>query len=279
MMMKRARTEFGTGVVEALIAITLLSLVMAAMVGVLLQQQRFYMVTGDAANTSGTLQRLEAAVVTELLPLSPGGGDVVYADPDSVVLRAFRGVYAVCEKKLTTDVFITVRPLSDGVPLRTDSILVFSHGTQASFSDDHWKAVRITSIKKDVCPDSSAAWTATIPDLNGLLSQVPIGAPVRVFQRASYWLTPENNWWVLKTTALSGQPSLVGGPLASTDSTAASVLQFRYLDLNGNPTATLAEIARVEVDVSAVGAVPRQRGGVPLRRDRTVSIRLRNADS
>ncbi len=279
MMMKRARTEFGSGVVEALIAITLLSLVMAAMIGVLIQQQRFYMVTGDAANTSGTLQRLESAVVMEMLPLSPGGGDVVYADPDSVVLRAFRGVYAVCDKKLTTDVFITVRPLSDGVPLRTDSVLVFSHGTQASFADDHWKAVNIVSIKKDVCPDSSAAWTATIPGLNGLLSQVPIGAPVRVFQRGSYWLTPENGSWVLKSNAVNGQPSLVGGPLAPTDSSAASVLQFHYLDLNGNPTATLAEIARVEVDVSAMGAVPRRRGGTPLRRDRTVSIRLRNADS
>ncbi len=279
MMMRRARGEWGTGVVEALIAITLLSLVMAAMVGVLLQQQRFYMVTGDAATTTGTLQRLEAAVVTEMLPLSPGGGDVVYADPDSMVLRAFRGVYAVCDKKITTDVFITVRPLSVGVPLRTDSVLVFSHGTQASFSDDHWKAVGIASVKADVCPDGSAAWTATIPDLNGLLAEVPIGAPVRVFQRASYWLTPQNGSWVLKTTALDGQPSLVGGPLASTDSTAASVLQFRYLDLNGKTTAKPAEIARVEVDVSAVGIVPRRRGGVPLRRDRTVSIRLRNADS
>ncbi len=278
-MMRRARTELGAGVVEALIAITLLSLVMAAMVGVLLQQQRFYMVTGDAANTSGTLQRLETAVVTELLPLSPLGGDVIYADPDSVLLRAFRGVYAVCDKKVTTDVFITVRPLSEGVPLRTDSVLVFSNGTQASFADDHWKAARITSIKKGECPDSSAAWTATMPDLSGQLSQVPIGAPVRVFQRASYWLTPENGSWVLKSNALDGQPALVGGPLASADSLASSVLQFRYLDKDGNATGILAEIARVEVDVAAVGAVPRTRGGTPLRRDRTVSIRLRNADS
>ncbi len=278
-MMRRARTELGSGVVEALIAITLLSLVMAAMVGVLLQQQRFYMVTGDAANTSGTLQRLETAVVSELLPLSPVGGDVIYADPDSVLLRAFRGVYAVCDKKVTTDVFITVRPLSDGVPLRTDSVLVFSHGTRASFSDDHWKAVRITSIKKGECPDSSAAWTATMPDLSGQLSQVPIGAPVRVFQRASYWLTPENGSWVLKSNALDGQPALIGGPLASADSAASAVLQFRYLDKDGKATGTLAEIARVEVDVVAVGTVPKRRGGTPLRRDRTVSIRLRNADS
>lgn len=278
-MMRRARRELGAGVVEALIAITLLSLVMAAMVGVLLQQQRFYMVTGDAANTSGTLQRLETAVVSEMLPLSPVGGDVVYADPDSVQLRGFRGVYAVCDKKVTTDVFITVRSLSEGVPLRTDSVLVFSNGTQASFADDHWKAVNINSIKKGECPDSSAAWTAVIPDLNGVLNQVPIGAPVRVFQRASYWLTPENGSWVLKSNALNGQPTVVGGPLASADSTASAVLLFRYLDKDGNATGTLAEIARVEVDVAAVGAVPKRRGGTPLRRDRTVSIRLRNADS
>ncbi len=277
--MRRACNAIGGGVAEALIAMTLLTLVLAAMVGVLMQQQRFYLVTGDAANTSGALQRVEMAVAPELMPLSPGGGDVVYADPDSVALRAFRGVHAVCDKGMTSDVFIAVRLLSEGVPLREDSALVYSHGTRATLADDHWKPVRITSVRQDVCPDSTAAWTGVVPDLNAVLAEIPIGAPVRVFQRASYWLTVQDGGWYLMSDALSGSATVVSGPLAPADSSASSVLQFHYLDRDGNPTGTLSDIVRIEVDVAAVGTVPRRRGDVPMRRDRTVSIKLRNADS
>jgi hypothetical protein len=276
-MRDRLRSKSGVSLVETLIAVTLLSLVLAAMVGVLLQQQRFYLVTGDAANTVAIVQRVEAALTSEFMPLNPSAGDAVYAGADSFALRAFRGVYAVCAKRLTSELLLTVKSLAGGPALRVDSALVYSVGAKPTVSDDSWRPVEITSVHDDTCPDSTQAWTAVIPGGTALLSEVPIGAPFRVFHRASYWLTTEDGSWYLKTDALSGSPMVVSGPLAPADSAATSVLRFRYLDTTGNPTTDLAAISGMEIEVAAVGTVARRRGGTPLRKNRTMKVKLRNA--
>ncbi len=276
-MRHRLRNQSGSGLVETLIAVVLLSLVLASMVGVLLQQQRFYMVTGDVANTASVLQRVETALTTELMPLNPELGDVRYADPDSFESRVFRGVYALCDKQLSTDVIVTVRSLTGGPPLSTDSALVYSHGQKATAADDHWKPVLVASVTGDTCPDGTPGWTGVVADLNGVLDEIPLGAPVRVFHWGSYWLTPESGSWFLKTDALSGAPMVVSGPLASADSAASSVLRFSYLDVASNPAATLGEIERVAIDISAVGVVPKRRGGTPVSKERTLLVKLRNA--
>jgi len=276
-MTARMRSERGAGLLEMLIAVTLLTIVMATMVGVLLQQQRFYLVAGDSANTVSILQRVEAVVSAELLPLNAAAGDVIHADLDSVKLRAFRGVYAVCDKREVTDAELTVRSLSGGLAIPVDSALVYSHGLRATVADDHWKPVAITAVQPDTCPDSTPAWTATVPALNGDLGEIPIGGPVRAFHWSSYWLTTQDGSWFMKSDALSGSPMVVSGPLAPSDSASASVLSFRYIDWQGDPTATITEIERIEIDVMALGVVPTTRGGLPMRKNRTVSVKLRNA--
>jgi hypothetical protein len=160
-----------------------------------------------------------------------------------------------------------------------DSLLVFSEGTKGSFADDHWVAGALVSIGSigDMCPDSTPGYTMGITDdLENYVPELPIGAPVRIFEHASFWLAAQNGGWVLKSSAQGGQPMVVSGPLAPADSAAASVLQFRYLDADGNPTATLTEIARIEIELAAVGAVPMRRGGEPLSRNRNIAIKLRN---
>ncbi len=132
-------------------------------------------------------------------------------------------------------------------------------------------------MSKDTCPDGTPGWTASIPDLNGLLSQIPIGSAVRVFHPASYWLSSEDGSWFLKTDANPGGAVRIASRLAPADSAAAAVMSFRYLDVRGKSTATLDEIAKIEIAASAVGVVPKRRGGQPLRKEQTVSIALRNA--
>lgn len=276
-MKLHGRGEVGSSLMEMMIAITVMSLVLAAMVGVLLQQQRFYMVAGDSANTVSVLQRVETAVTAEFMPLNPSGSDIIYAADDSLALRVFRGVYTVCGKRVTTDVFVTVTSLTNARSIPQDSALVYSSGTRPSLADDHWKTVAINSVKKEACPDGTPGWTAVIPDLNGLLSQIPIGAPLRVFHPASYWLSAEDGSWFMKSDANPGGAMRIASRLAPSDSAAASVMRLRYLDVQGVPTATLNEIAQIEIAASAVGIVPKRRGGQPLRREQTVSIALRNA--
>lgn len=276
-MTRRLREERGGGLVEILIAIILVSIVLASMMGVLIQQQRFYMVAGDAANTTNRLQMLETVVTPELLPLNPAANDVVYASEDSVVLRAFRGIYWVCDKKMLSNAQVTVTALTDSPPLRRDSAAVYSQGTKATYKDDHWKYIPIGSVAAGLCPDSTAGWVASVPALNGMLSQVPLGAPIRVFKPASYWRVVENGKWVLKTDAISGTPTTIA-ELAPADSTAASILRLGYVDAEGNPASTLSEIIGVEVDMLAIGEVPTQRGGRPLSRGRALYVKMRNAD-
>jgi hypothetical protein len=276
-MTARLRAERGGGLVEILIAIILVSIVLASMMGVLIQQQRFYMVAGDAANTTNRLQMLETVVTPELLPLNPAANDVVYADEDSVVLRAFRGIYWVCDKKMLSNAQVTVTTLTTSPPLRRDSAAIYSQGPKATYKDDHWEYIAIGSVANGLCPDSTAGWVADVPSLNGVLSQVPLGAPLRVYRPASYWRVVENGKWVLKTDAISGNPTTVA-ELAPADSAASSILRLGYVDDDGNPTSTLSEIIGVEIDLVAIGDVPTQRGGRPLSRGRTLYVKMRNAD-
>ena len=277
MILNPLRSDHGGGLVETLIAFTLLAIVLTAMVGVLIQQQRFYLIASDAANTVGTLQRFEEVVTPELMPLNPTAGDIVFADPDSVKARVFRGVYWVCDKRMTTDVQITVRSLTGSLAIPADSALVYSNGTRATMADDHWKPVQVTSVKGDVCPDSTPGWTAVVPGLNGSMAEIPVGAPTRAFQVASYWLSIQNGSWYMKSDALDGSPMVVTGPLAPADSTGASVLSLRYSDRFGKTTATLTEIHKIEIDVSALGMVPTKRGGAPMNKSRALAVKLRNA--
>jgi hypothetical protein len=276
-MTGRLRAERGGGLVEILIAIILVSIVLASMMGVLIQQQRFYLVAGDAANTTNRLQLLETVVTPELLPLNPSASDVIYASEDSVVLRAFRGIYWVCDRRMAVNAEITVTSLTNSPPLKLDSAAVYSQGAKATYKDDHWKMAAIGTVANGICPDSTKGWVAEVPALNGVLSQVPLGAPLRVYKPASYWRVAENGKWVLKTDALGGTPTTIA-ELAPADSSASSILRLGYYDAEGNPTTVLDSIVGIEIGIAAIGVVPTTRGGDPLRRDRTMYVKMRNAD-
>jgi hypothetical protein len=170
-----------------------------------------------------------------------------------------------------------LRALTNAPPLRRDSATIYSQGPKATYKDDHWKYITVGSVKAGLCPDSTAGWVAEVPGLNGVLSQVPLGAPVRVYRPSSYWRVVENNKWVLKTDALSGKATTIA-ELAPSDSSASSILRLAYVDSAGNTTTTLSEIIGLEIDVVAIGDVPTQRGGRPLRRESSLYVKMRNAD-
>ena len=274
--MRASRCESGSGIVELIFAMILASIILAGLVGMLIQQHRFYLVTDDASRVAGILNRMETALGPEFFPLSPGAQDIIFAGPDSVEMRVFRGVYAVCDRKINTDVFLTLRPLTGSAAILPDSIMVYSKGTRATVSDDHWKVVKIKSVSAGICPDGTAGWVAVVPGLNGVLSQIPDGAPVRAFRHGSYALAQQDGFWEMRTSAWGGS-RVIGGRLAPEDSAAASVLQFHYYDADGNPTAVLPQIVRVEVAATALGRVPIRPSSNPLSRHSTVSIGLRNA--
>jgi hypothetical protein len=275
--MTRSRARDGHVLIETLIAIIISLVVMSAMIGGMMQQQRFYRVAGDVSETVGTLQRVETAILPELLPINPSAGDLIFAGADSIAVRTSRGVYAVCDKRVTTDVIVTVRGLTGAsLPLAPDSAFVYVRGVRSSLSDDGWVPVKLKNTAPEMCPDSTPGWRANVPALTALADQLPVGSPVRVFRRASYWLTPEPDGWYLKTNATNGSPMVVAGPLAPTDSAASSTLRFRYLDADGGAAAWPAQVARIAVELNGIGKVPGRRGGVAYGTGRRLVLDLRN---
>jgi hypothetical protein len=267
----------GYSLVEMMIALLVSMVVMAALMGMVIHQQRFYLIANDISQTVSDLQRVETVVVPELLPLSPSAGDIVFAGDDSIAMRVFRGVYSVCDKLLAPDFAIVVRNLTgNSVPLITDSVLIYSRGQQRGLADDSWRPVKMSSVNTTTCPDGTPAWRAVIPDLNGVSFQIPVGSPVRAFRHGSYWLELSSDGWYLKTDATSGTAVVVVGPLTPPDSAASAALRFRYLDVQGDVATTNDEIARIDLDVSSLGTVPGMRDGLPHRARHRLSFDIRN---
>jgi hypothetical protein len=267
----------GYSLVEMMIALLVSMVVMAALMGMVIHQQRFYLVANDISETLNDLQRVETVVVPELLPLSPGAGDILFAGDDSIAMRVFRGVYSVCDKLLAPDFAIVVRNITgNSIPLITDSVFIYSRGTQRGLSDDSWHSVKMSSVNSTTCPDGTPAWRAVIPGLNGVSFQIPVGSPVRAFRHGSYWLELSSDGWYLKTDATSGTPAVVAGPLTPPDSAGSTALQFRYLKADGGVATTYAEIARIDLDVSSLGSVPGLRDGLPHRARHRLSLDIRN---
>lgn len=267
----------GFSLAEMLIAIIVGSLVLAAVMGTLVHQQRFYMVAGDIAETRRDVELIEKVLAPEFLPLNPSAGDVVYAGSDSLRLRIFRGVYVVCDKRLLTDVQLTVRRVTpDGPDIATDSALVYSRGSLVALTDDHWEPVRITTTSSASCPDGGGGWSAIVTGLNTIMSQIPVGAPVRAFNYASYWITSENGFWVVKTDAF-GTPRTIGGRLKPVSESKTSALRFRYLDATGSVTTDPTQIVEIELVVGATSNISTQRDGSPYQTNSETLLRLRNA--
>jgi hypothetical protein len=267
----------GYSLVEMMIALLVSMVVMAALMGMVIHQQRFYLVANDISEALSDLQRVETVVVPELLPLSPGAGDIVFAGDDSIAMRVFRGVYSVCDKLLAPEFAVVVRNLTgNSVPLITDSVFIYARGTRTGLSDDSWRVVKVSSVNETTCPDGAPGWRAVIPELNGVSLQIPVGSPVRAFRHGSYWLELSSDGWYLKTDATSGTAVVIAGPLSPPDSVATAALEFRYLDVKGDVAATTAEIARIDLNVSSLGSVPGTRDGLPYRAQHRLSFNIRN---
>lgn len=276
-MRRQGPGRAGFSLVEMMIALLVSMVVMAALMGMVIHQQRFYLRAADISETLAELQRVETVVVPELLPLSPGAGDIAFAGPDSIAMRVFRGVYSVCDKLLAPEFAIVVRNLTgNSVELATDSVFVYRRGMRTGLSDDSWQPVKISSLNETTCPDGTPGWRAVIPALNGFSFEIPVGSPVRAFRHGSYWLERSSDGWYLKTDATSGTAVVIAGPLTPPDSAATSALEFRYLDDEGDVASSTAEIARIDLNVSSLGRVPGTRDGLPHRAEHQLSFDVRN---
>ena len=310
----RARRA-GFTLVELLVVLVLMGLFSAAMVKLLLRQQRFYNSTSQVIQTRQQIRQATFMLPGDLRGISRQGGDIAVMTDSSLEIRSVFGSSVVCIVNSGLGWISTVPvKLATGAamsnwkvtPAVNDSIAVYDDGANMSTTDDSWRMARITAVTAVTvhtatagCPTTTkmtqaADLVATNPSYQFTLSPVPSvttlsGASVRFFRHVHYslwkWAT-DGKWYLAYYDCIPNRvpvcttPQPIAGPLqpyAAPGST--SGLEFSYYDSTGAVTANKALVARISVIVRGQGETTINltgAGAVALRDSLRIEVGLRN---
>jgi hypothetical protein len=199
-MLKR---RAGLTLVEVLIAILLLGLVLTALTGVIMSQQRFYGGTAEILETRTNVRQVADILPSELRVVSPADSDIYAMTATSIDYRGSVGSAVVCSMNAgrTTITIPPIRTASQNgatawlsTPLVGDSLLVYDQGPNTASADDRWTVHVITAAPTNgTCtPYTATAAEAALGyslDVTPALSvDVQVGASIRFFRRARFEL-------------------------------------------------------------------------------------------
>jgi prepilin-type N-terminal cleavage/methylation domain-containing protein len=294
------RRRAGFTLIELLVSLALFALVLAAVMGVLIRQQRFYASAADLIAVRTSLRELANTLPTDLRAISSGGGDI-YAMSDSAIdFRLPSGASVVCSINAGRTQ-ITVPPVqlasrtgASGwvtAPVSGDSLFILDEGATTAAGDDSWPLFSITATPSaGACTTftGSAAEANASLTLNvspALPATVVVGSAIRFFRHAKYKLyqpAGSTNWYLGYQECpggVCGAMQAVSGPFLPYAAAGASGLRFTYRDSTGAVTATPANVARIDVTVLAqTRSIVRMPGRADdyYRDSLVVSIALRN---
>ncbi len=259
----RARRA-GFTLIELLISMVLMGLVSAAIVKVLLRQQRFYNSTNDLINTRQQIRQAAAMLPADLRGISSVGGDISVMSDSSLEFRSVFGSSVVCSNpagKLST----VPRILATGstmtswsrLPAVGDSLLVYNDSSSFAATDDAWTKHQITAVTPvtgnvaNGCPSASGLaqpgdLTANNPSYQLTLSpaassKVLVGSAIRFFRRVRYrmYKDTDNQWYLGFYDCLPGRvpacnpTQSIAGPFQPYAAGTTSGVQFAYYDSSG----------------------------------------------
>ena len=257
--LSRRPSARGFTLVELLVCVVLGTVVLSAACQVLLASQRFFRLQSSVLEVREGLRTALQVLTAELRELDASGGDIVALAPDSISIRATRGVEFVCGPPDPSTGRVVVRgSLSSGyrdVDPARDRALVFRDGDPMSEEDDAWLDLGIASAGGAAsCADGAAATELRLLGGIGGLDSVGLGSPVRWYERAVYRLYADEAgaWWLGIRNFSDGAwapLSPVAGPLRQ-----RSGLQLTYYDAGGGATAQPSRVARIDLVVRGAGS-------------------------
>jgi prepilin-type N-terminal cleavage/methylation domain-containing protein len=267
-------TNRGFTMIELIVALGLLGLVCTLVYRVLVTNQRLYLAQTQRIDVAQNLRAAVTILSAELRELDARDGDI--AGPLGATrldIRAMRWLGFVCQTRVQAGapgvVEVSVRRAlffgQRGVD-PSDSVFIYYDRNPATWTEDGWVAGRTVAVISGQCLDGHAATRLTIalddtrsPDL---AAAIPVGAPVRGFERATYRLyqpAGDTAWYVgVQTPGSSIQP--FAGPVMDRG------LTFSYFDSAGVATLDPHQVARIDLTVRARGALTR--ASVALRGNR-----------
>jgi hypothetical protein len=213
---------------------------------------------------------------------TPDQIDVLTPNPTSLEYRAMRGIGFVCQKPTTGGEIRVKKDTWSGMrePVGgRDAGYVFMEGADPDVSiDDTWQPVTITGVAASTC-GLDAAYALTISPTVGTLTSVPVGTPVRLYERMelSLYVSDGKSWLGARSVSAGEATQPVIGPLVD-----ATGLAFEYLDKNGAATAVNGSIKSIRLTIRGITnqaiVMGGSSGSVQQVQDRLVSeVLLRNA--
>ncbi|MFN2572310.1 MAG: prepilin-type N-terminal cleavage/methylation domain-containing protein [Gemmatimonadales bacterium] len=290
----------GFTMIELLVALVLLGLVSTAIYRVLVSNQRLYMAQTQRIDLSQNIRAAATILPAEFRELDAFDGDIAAMSATQLDIRAMRWLSFVCVAPVlagvNTNLTMIVRggqavgqPMFFGARAirTTDSMLVYLDGDQTTRADDYYVPARFNGggAPAGNCPAVGAipVQPGTIVNWDGNFlvntnkpSAIPVGAPVRGFERVTYQLyrpAGDTSWYVGFQPAGQTMQPLIGPVLTNG-------LTFSYFDVNGAATAVRTNVARIDITVRARTSTMVRRGGQAVRAtvvDSVVtSVALRN---
>ena len=288
----RARRPSGFTLIELLIAIVLVGIVGAAVVDVLVKQQRFYRSTGDLVETRSQIRQALSALPSDLRAVSSAAGDITSMSETSIDFFATIGSGIVCQASIPAggaqNVYLLPREATTArftswvsEPRLGDQVALFD-ATAIAFTNrlplvNVGGNVVTMTAPAAACPASPfldaaenllqrPALRVDVSTAGGLAASA--GTPVRILRRVRYNLeqsTDDGQWYLAYreyeadgTTARP--PQIMSGPYEPLATGGTSGLSFAYFDANGAalPFTALTQVARIEVVVRALtrGSTP-----------------------
>lgn len=266
----------GFTLVELMVAMVLMGIVSTAIYQLLVNNQRLYLEQTERVNLNSNLRAAVAWIPSELRELNAADGiesDILAMSADSIVYKAMRALYVVCDTPtegsattgtvvLSTDPWFGLQALDDN----NDAVVLFAEANPTIRTDNYWVHADIsgTPTVGTACPGSGASLTVDLYNVNpanSLDANVQTGAPLRTYQvmKLKAYQDTRGDWWLGRQSRNAAgswatiQPVL--GPLAPNG------LQFAYFDQLGAVEAVAANVARIEITVIGKTAVPVSRGG------------------
>jgi prepilin-type N-terminal cleavage/methylation domain-containing protein len=265
----------GHSLLEMVVALTLLGLVLAAVVGTTVRTWRSHFQFGVRADARAQLQAATHALARDLRGLSTVAGDVTsaLARDSAIELRTIVGQGVVCD----TGGIVAIQPVSapdaatapaPRAPDAGDTMWILLDEDTTAI----WRDEIVTSARHDgtVCRHDGTALRISLAGS----SSIPFGAPVRftrqirwsLYRNADGWFLGRREWNVSLGRFDIVQP--VAGPLAPYG--AAPGLELRYFDDGDAEIAPGAldtrRIARVDVMLRAKALTDSERISIAVGR-------------
>ncbi len=278
----------GFTLIEMVVSLTLVSLVAAAVGGVVVTVQRFYREQAERAAISANLREGVSALEMDLRGLDAVdslGSELIRMEQTSLTVMVTRSVSFLCESpdltrsqlKIGRKPILGLRLLD---PAR-DSLLIWARAGADSQPDNVWLRADVHSVSYGrVCPGNSPGIAVGLGGVSATeLAGARLGTVVRAYQQIRYLLyrSADGRWWLGAREWKKGlgwtttQP--IAGPLALRG------LRFKYFDATGSQTARPERVVAIGVTLVGVGTsrVKRALGGAEVLQDSLITlIALRN---